>query len=155
ADDRLVNSANGHVTRLVGHLERRLECDLAVGVNVRRNLQLHAHFGIRELRIDTHPRAYRSHTHWLAERTGSNWQLDADLNNGFFIVGGADARALQDLGAVIREEQFGDNRPDSQHVVGRVQVLQIVEVGKGRSCVGTAARAGGSAVGKLYRSRLW
>ena len=47
----------------------------------------------------------------------------------FCVVGGADARALQDLGVVVGEQQIERGRADGHGEISGVEMGQIVERG--------------------------
>ncbi len=79
-------------------------------------------------------------------RPGSNGDARADFHGGFLIVGGADARALQDLGVVVGKEKIERGRTDGHCKVTGVEVGQRV---KRWVCGGGAARrTGGAGAGR-------
>ena len=128
-DDGLGDAADGLSAALGGDFDFDLERDVVVVVDAGRHLDIDADVLILELGIDQRADQRRGSAGLI--RAGGDGNARADFHGGFLVVGGADARALQNLGVVVGEQKIERGRTDADGEISGVEVGQIVERGRG------------------------
>ena len=83
-DRGLADSADIYVTCMRGDLERHLQGNVATGMNVRGDVNVHANIQIRELSIDQWADAPRSNTRREGAR-GNGYPV-SNFQGGLFVV---------------------------------------------------------------------
>jgi hypothetical protein len=147
ADDGLGDAADGLGSALGRDLDLDFEGDVVVVVDAGRHFDVHADILVLELGIDQRADQRRGCAGLIG--TCGDGDPRADLHGGFLRVGGADARALQDLGVVVGEQQIQRGRPYGDGKVSGVEMGEIVESGTDRR----GGRGGGGAGGGWWWTR--
>ena len=104
ADDGLCDSANRLRTGYGGDLQRHLQGDFAVGMNVRSNIDVHADIQILELSADQGTNAASTNDAGL-ERAGGDRYTVADPQCGLLVIQSSDLGVLQELGVAIARQE--------------------------------------------------
>ena len=107
ADDRLGHAADGGRAALGRNLDLQLERDVAVEVDGRLHVDVHADIDVLELGLHRADAAERRTADSVGERTGCDRDARADLERRLLAVGGAKARILKHLGIAVAEQQIG------------------------------------------------
>ncbi len=127
---------------------RDLQRDFAVGVHVRRNVDIDADVEILELRI--HQRVDADAANAGLERSGGNRHAVADLQRGLLPIQRANLRILNQFGVAVAHHcrQVGGGNRDLE--VGGVEVAQSVQVDASSSGAG-----GYGSTGSEWSYRWW
>ena len=139
-EDGLGDAADGDRAALRGDFDLDLQGDVVVEVDGGRHLDIDADVLVLELGIDERADDGGGRAGLIG--AGGDGDARADLHGRLLIVGGADARALQNLGIGVGEQQIQGGRADGDGEVSGLEMGQIVERGRGcgAGCAGGAAR---------------
>ena len=107
-----------------------------VKVDGGRHLNIDADILVLELGVDERADDGRGRAGLI--RAGGDGDARADLHGRLLVAGGADARALQNLGVGVSQQQVQGGRADGYGEVSGLEMGQIVEGGRGGGAVGGA-----------------
>ena len=141
ADDGFGDTADGYLAALRGDGDVDLEGDVVVVVDGGRHLDVHAHVCVLELGVDQRTDQRRGRACLI--RAGGDGDLGADLHGGFLRVHSAHARALQNLGVVVGEQQIERGRSHGDSEICGVEMGKAVESGADSRGGGAGGACGG------------
>src|SRR5215471_17255481 len=130
-DDRLGDTADCRRAVLRRNFYFHFETDVAVIVDRRLHLYVHANIDVLELRV--HKRTGRRSS-CGGKRSGRNRDSLADLQRSLLSIGRAQARILQYLRVTVRQQHVGNCRTDSEREVLRSQIGKVIECQRSAGC---------------------
>src|SRR5215467_2601155 len=148
-DDRLLDAADGLEAGDLRDFQRDLEADFVVGVDARRDVDVHADVDVGELCV--HERIDRRGPHADAslEAAGSDGHAAADIEFGWLAVDGANFGVLDDLAGRVGKHEVGGGAGKRNGVVARAEGEALER----RAVIGGRGAASGAALRRGRGSR--